>query len=59
MVLLSIGNSSNVPKEEFLLDSEDEMASLPDCPPGSTILILTDSGLITKMKNSKGEWKNI
>lgn len=59
MVLLNVGDSSNIPIKQFLLDSEDEMASLPDCPPGSTILILTDSGLITKMKNSKGEWVNI
>lgn len=55
MVLLSIGNSSNVPKEEFLLDSEDELQNIPECPPGSTAIILTSDGMVLKMKNSKGE----
>lgn len=55
MVLLSIGNSSNVPKEEFLLDSEDELQDIPECPPGSTAIILTNDGMVLKMKNSKGE----
>ena len=56
MVLLSIGNSSNVPKEEFLLDSEDELQDIPECYPGSTAIILTNNGMVVKMKNSKGEW---
>lgn len=59
MVLLSIGNSSNIPKEEFLLDSEEELKDIPECSPGSTAIILTNNGMIVKMKNSKGEWKNI
>ena len=59
MVLLSIGNSSNVPKEEFLLDSEDELQDIPECSPGSTAIILTNDGMVVKMKNSKGEWIDI
>lgn len=59
MVLLSIGNSSNVPKEEFLLDSEEELKDIPECSPGSTAIILTNGGMVVKMKNSKGEWIDI
>ena len=59
MVLLSIGNSSNVPKEEFLLDSEEELKGIPECSPGSTAIILTNNGMVVKMKNSKGEWIDI
>ena len=59
MVLLSIGNSSNIPKEEFLLDSEEELKDIPECSPGSTAIILTNDGMALKMKNSKGEWVNI
>lgn len=59
MVLLSIGNSSNVPKEEFLLDSEEELQDIPECSAGSTAIILTNDGMVLKMKNSKGEWIDI
>ena len=59
MTLLSIGNSENTSRKEFLLDSEEELKDVPDCSPGSTVIILTDSGAIVKMKNSKGEWKDI
>ena len=59
MTLLSIGNSENTSRKEFLLDSEGELQDVPDCSPGSTVIILTDNGAIVKMKNSKGEWKDI
>ena len=59
MVLLSIGNSSNIPREEFLLDSEEELKNIPECSPGSTAIILTNNGMVVKMKNSKGEWIDI
>ena len=59
MVLLSIGNSSNIPREEFLLDSEEELKDIPECSPGSTAIILTNDGMVLKMKNSKGEWIDI
>ena len=59
MVLLSIGNSSNIPKEEFLLDSEEELKDIPECSPGSTAIILANDGMVVKMKNSKGEWIDI
>lgn len=59
MTLLSIGNSENVPKKEFLLDSEEELQDIPECSPGSTAIILTSSGMVIKMKNSKREWIDI
>ena len=59
MTLLSIGNSENTSRKEFLLDNEEELQYVPDCSPGSTVIILTDNGAIVKMKNSKGEWKDI
>ena len=59
MVLLSTWNSANVPREEFLLDSEEELQDIPECSPGSTAIILTNDGMVLKMKNSKGEWIDI
>ena len=59
MTLLSIGNSENTSRKQFLLDNEEELQDVPDCSPGSTVIILTDSGTIVKMKNSKGEWINL
>lgn len=59
MVLLSTGDSANVPKGEFLLDSEEELKDIPECSPGSTAIILTSDGMTVKMKNSKGEWIDI
>lgn len=59
MTLLSIGNSENTSRKQFLLDNEEELQDVPDCSPGSTVIILTDSGMIVKMKNSKGEWMNL
>ena len=46
-------------RKQFLLDNEEELKDVPDCSPGSTVIILTDSGTIVKMKNSKGEWMNL
>ena len=59
MTLLSIGNSENTSRKEFLLDSEEELQDVPDCSPGSTVIILTNNGAQVKIKNSKGEWKDI
>lgn len=59
MTLLSIGNSENTSRKEFLLDSEEELQNVPDCSPGSAVIVLSDSGVQVKIKNSKGEWKDI
>ena len=59
MTLLSIGNSENTSRKQFLLDNEEELQNVPDCSPGSAVIILTDSGAQVKIKNSNGEWKDI
>ena len=59
MVLLNVGDSSNIPIKQFLLDSEEELKDIPECSPGSTAIILTSNGMVLKMKNSKGEWIDI
>ena len=59
MTLLSIGNSENTSRKEFLLDNEEELQYVPDCSPGSTVVILSNSGAQVKIKNSNGEWKDI
>ena len=43
--------------EEWLVESEEELAEIPaSAPPGSIAEILTSEGLTIKMKNSQGEW---
>jgi hypothetical protein len=60
MILLKTGNTPEVPVKEYYVESESEIADIPaDAPAGSTVLILTESGLTVKMKNSKGNWIQI
>lgn len=43
--------------EEWLVESEAELAEIPESAPfGSIALILTNDGLTVKMKNSSGDW---
>lgn len=43
---------------EFVLDTEDDIATLPnDCAPGSSALVIDSSNVY--MLNSKGEWKKL
>lgn len=57
MILLKIGESTNTPIKQYYVESEAEISQIPaNAPTGSTVLILTESGLTVKMKNSKGEW---
>lgn len=58
--LLKTGEGSNVPIQEWYVESESEIESIPNyTPAGSTVQILTLDGLIVKMKNSKGQWIDI
>ena len=60
MILLKTGNTPEIPAKEYYVESESEIASIPaDAPTSSTVLILTESGLTVKMKNSKGDWIQI
>ena len=56
-ILLSPHESTQPYKEEWLVESEAELAEIPESAPfGSTALILTNDGLTVKMKNSSGDW---
>ena len=60
MILLKTGNTVNVPTQEFYVESEAEIVDIPvSAPTGSTVMILTESGLTVKMKNSEGKWIQI
>lgn len=57
---LKIGNTQNVPIQEWYVESEGEIEAIPsEIPAGSTVQILTPNGLVVKMKNSKGQWIEI
>ena len=56
-ILLKTGETAEVPVKEYYVESEAEIAEIPEnAPTGSRVLVLTDSGLSVKMKNSKGQW---
>lgn len=60
MELLKIGNAINIPTKEYYIESLEELKNLPkDAPVASTVLILTENGLVIKMKNSQGVWVDI
>lgn len=58
---LKIGNTQNIPTQEWYVESEGEIETIPSyVPVGSTVQILTpDVGLMVKMKNSDGQWIEI
>jgi hypothetical protein len=52
-LLLKTGETTEVPVKEYYVESEAEIADIPDSAPiGSRVLILTEGGLTVKMKNS-------
>lgn len=56
-ILLKTGETTEVPVKEYYVESEAEVAEIPEnAPTGSVVQILTESGLTVKMKNSKGQW---
>lgn len=57
--LLQTGNSFNIPTKQYYVESEEEIALIENAPVGSTVLILTTSGLTVKMLHSSGEWITI
>lgn len=60
MQLLQQGNIPNTPYETYLCDSENEVSSIPNsAPTGSFALILTEDGLVVKIKDSTGTWKAV
>ena len=57
--LLKIGEYDNIATNQYYVESESEIAEIKDAPVGSTVLILTDSGLSVKMLHSSGKWIEI
>lgn len=54
MAIAKIGEDSNFVKSEFMLDSEEDLASLPASHPGSTAII-PEAGQVY-MVNASGDW---
>lgn len=60
MRLIQKGNTPNTPIETWICETEQEINEIPPkTPVGSVALILTDDGLIVKMKSVSGDWKNL
>ena len=54
-VLAKQGTRSNVPVEEWIVDSEDDLKYMPlDVPFGSTAYVIDKSKVV--ILNGKGEW---
>lgn len=52
--------SAYQPAETWYCESENELASIPEEVPASSIaVVLTNNGLAVKMKNSSGNWIDI
>lgn len=59
-LLLKTGEATETPVKEYYVESEAEIANIPgNAPVGSRVLVLTDDGLVVKMKNSQGKWISI
>lgn len=54
--LLQVGNNYNVPVKQYYAESEEEVAQIQGAPVGSSVMILTEQGLVVKMLHSSGEW---
>lgn len=57
MKLIQKGNTPNTPIETWICDTEQEINEIPPkAPVGSVVIVLTDEGMIVKMKNNVGNW---
>ena len=57
MQLIQKGNTPNSPTETWICDTEQEINEIPPkAPVGSVVIVLTDNGMIVKMKNNAGNW---
>ena len=57
--LLQEGSQTNVPTEQWYVESETEIDKIKGAPTGSTVMILTEEGLKVKMLHSSGKWIDI
>lgn len=57
MKMMQKGNTPNIPYETWVCDTLEEVNEIPNAAPtGSIALILTNNGLVVKMKNNAGDW---
>ena len=57
--LLQEGSQTNVPTEQWYVESEAEIEKIKNAPTGSTVMILTEKGLKIKMLHSSGKWIDV
>lgn len=43
-------------EKEFVCDSVDDIAALPECCAGSMAMVVAEGGLVIYMKNASGVW---
>ena len=53
----SQGNSISYDIKQWIVDTEDDVASIPRCPMGSTVQIISTGK--TKMIDSNGNWHDV
>lgn len=56
--LIKIGDSDNINTQTWYCESEEELKEIKNAPVGSSVMILTESGLTIKMLRSTG-WVEI
>ena len=57
--LLYVGDHANSLVKQYYIEKEEELKEITDAPVGSTVLILSESGLKVKMLHSNGNWIDI
>lgn len=51
------GNQFNIPVQTWYTDNEQDINKIPESAPAfSTVVILEESGLRIKIKNTSGKW---
>ena len=58
-LLLEIGDHTNTPTNSYYVESEEAIKEIKNAPIGSTVMILTETGLKVKMLHSSGNWIEI
>lgn len=56
---MKVGGIYNVPTADYYAESDEELDSFENVVPGSTGMVLTESGLKIKMYHSSGKWIEI
>lgn len=57
MKLIQKGSIPNIQTETWICDTEQEVNEIPSkAPIGSVAIVLTNNGMIVKIKNNAGDW---